>query len=386
MLRRLDPVKSFDAIVVGSGVIGLSCAWRLADQGRRVAIFDPAPGQGASAIGAGMLAPVTEASWHDTTLVELNIRAAAGWPSFAKELEAKSGQSTGFRSCGTIYAAFDPSDRAALEEICEFERSLGLDATWCPPSRLRALEPLLAPGIRGGIWAPGEHQVDNRLFVAALEHAAVASGVSVVEKRVDSIVAEAGRVRGVRIGDEVVSAPLVVLAAGQAVGRVKGLSAGVVPEIRPVKGQILRLFTRDGARFADAIVRALVRGSTVYVVSRDDGGVVVGATQEEKGEDVSVDAGALYRLLRDAQYVLPGVEELEVAEFAAGLRPAARDHQPVIGAATVEGLVLALGHFRNGILLADLTGRAVATLAESGSLPTWCEPFAPDRLREAVAV
>lgn len=379
-------MKGYDAIVVGSGVIGLSCAWRLAEQGRRVVVFDPAPGEGASAIGAGMLAPVTEATWHDTTLVELNIRAAQNWPAFARELEEKSGRPTGFRACGTIYVAFDPSDKAALEEICEFETSLGLDATWCPPSRLRALEPLLTPTVRGGIWAPGEHQVDNRLFVFALAQAANAAGARVVEDRVDAIVVEAGGVRGVRTSRERVSAPLVVLAAGHAVGRIGGLPPGVLPEVRPVKGQILRLVSRDGARFATTNVRALVNGSTVYVVSRDGGGVVVGATQEEKGEDVSVDAGALYRLLRDAQRVLPGCEELEVVEFAAGLRPATRDHLPVIGATAIGGLFLALGHFRNGLLLADLTGTAIAALADSGSLPPWCAPFAPERLVEPVAV
>jgi glycine oxidase len=379
-------VEGFDAIVVGSGLIGLSCAWRLCEQGRRVAIYDPMPGQGASAIGAGMLAPVTEASWHDTTLVDLNIRAARDWPSFAEELEAKSGQRIGFRSCGTIYAAFDASDRSALEEICEFERSLGLDATWCAPSKLRSVEPMLTPGVRGGIWAPGEHQVDNRLVVAALTEVAERAGVKRVDARVDAVVTDAGAVRGVRVGDEVITAPLVVLAAGHAVGRIGGLSAGVVPEIRPVKGQILRLRTRNGARFADATVRGLVNGSTVYIVSRDDGGVVVGATQEEKGEDVSTDAGALYQLLRNALRVVPSVEDLEVTEFAAGLRPAARHHRPVIGATSLDGLVLSLGHFRNGILLADLTGRAVAELAETGALPRWCEPFAPARLEERIAV
>jgi glycine oxidase len=386
MLRRLDRVKGYDAIVVGSGVIGLSCAWRLSELGRRVAVFDPSPGQGASAVGAGMLAPVTEASWHDRTLVDLNIRAAREWPAFARELEEKSSRPTGFRACGTIYAAFDSSDKTALEEMCEFQNSLGLDASWCSPTRLRALEPLLTPGVRGGIWAAGEHQIDNRLFVSALEQAAIAAGVRRVEKSVTAVEIGAGVVRGVRTVHEVCSAPLVVLAAGHAVGRIDGLPKGLVPEIRPVKGQILRLANRKGVVFASPNIRALVNGSTVYVVSRDDGGVVVGATQEEKGEDLTVDAGALYRLLRDAQRVLPGIEELEVAEFTAGLRPATRDHLPVIGATAVGGLLLALGHFRNGILLAGVTGEAVAALAESGSLPPWCEPFAPERLAEKIAV
>lgn len=379
-------MQSYDVVVVGSGVIGLSCAWRLREQGRRVAVFDPTPGHGASTIGAGMLAPVSEATWHDTTLVELNIRAASGWPSFANELEEKSGDPTGFRSCGTIQVAFDSSDRAALEEICEFKRSLGLEATWCAPTQLRAIEPLLSPGVRGGIWAPSEHQVDNRLLVRALKDVVAATGVTRISRSVDRIELEGGTVRGVVSDGEVNTATLVVLAAGHAAGRIGGLPVGVVPEIRPVKGQILRLRTRDGARFTDSTVRALVNGSSVYVVSRDDGGVVAGATQEEKGEDLSVEAGAMHQILRDSLRVLPGLEELELAEFSAGLRPATRDHLPVIGPAAVDGLILALGHFRNGILLADVTSRAVAEYAERGELPQWCAPFAPGRLKEPVAL
>lgn len=383
-LRRLDSVDDYDAIVVGAGVIGLSCAWRLAEQGRKVAVFDPAPGRGATAVGAGMLAPVTEANWHDTGLIELNIRAAREWPAFAGEIEEKSGLSTGFRSCGTVCVAFDSSDKAALEEICEFEVSLGLEATWCAPSRLRELEPLLSPSVRGGVWAPGEHQVDNRMLWAALHEAAAKAGARMFSRRVDEVVVESGAVAGVRSDQEQFDASIVVVAAGHAANEIAGLSFDEVPAIRPVKGQIIRLATRDRHRFASANVRALVVGLPVYVVSREDGGVVVGATQEEKGDDTTVDAGALYRLLRDAQRVLPGIAELVVEECNAGLRPATRDHLPVIGASSTRGLLLALGHFRNGFLLADVTGRAIATVAASGEPPSWCASFTPRRLEAPV--
>jgi glycine oxidase len=385
-LRRLDEVRRYDAIVVGSGVIGLCCAWRLSTTGRRVAVFDPRPGSGSSAVGAGMLAPATEASWHDTTLVELNMRAARDWPAFAAELEEKSGVATGFRPCGTVYAAFDSSDKTALEEICEFERSLGLDATWFGPTQLRRFTPQLSPSVRGGIWAPGEHQVDNRRLVAALEAALFTCGVRRIARRVDGVLIDSGAVSAVTSEGARYEVPLVVLALGHRAHSLTGIPGGVVPEIRPVKGQILRLRSRDGARFGDANVRGLIKGEPVYVVSRDDGGVVVGATQEEKGEDVTVDADALYRLLRNARSVLPGIDDLGVVEVSAGLRPAAKDHLPVIGESSIAGLVLALGHFRNGILLADVTAKAIVALCEDGELPDWSAAFRPDRLKEPVTI
>lgn len=385
-LRRLGAVKSYDAIVVGSGVIGLSCAWRLSQTGRRVAVFDPRPGSGASAVGAGMLAPVTEASWHDTTLVELNMRAARDWPAFATEVEEASGVATGFRACGTVHAAFDSSDKTALEEICEFERSLGLDATWCTPSGLRHVAGQLSPSVRGGIWAPGEHQVDNRRLVAALEAAVTKAGVARIARSVDEVAVDSGSVHAVSSEGDHCGASLVVLALGHRAGALTGLPEGVVPEIRPVKGQILRLRTRDGERFVDTNVRGLINGEPVYVVSRDDGGVVVGATQEEKGEDLSVDVEAFYRLLRNARRVLPGLDDLAVVELGAGLRPAAKDHLPVIGNSIIDGLVLALGHFRNGILLADVTAKAISELCENGDLPDWSLPFRADRFKQPAAL
>jgi len=377
--RRMIEVSSYDVAIVGSGVIGLTCAWKLAETGRRVVVFDPEPGKGASMQAAGMLAPVSEATWGETDLVELNVRAARQWPTFAAALEQAGGSSVGLRECGTLLVAYDGSDRAALEELVEFQRSLGLDASWCSPSRCRELEPMLAPGCRGGIDAPSDHQVDNRRLFLALSKAADAANVTRVTSAVEMVIAHDGAVTGVVAGDEEVAAPIVVVAAGSQSGGVGGIADGVVPPIRPVKGQIFRFRTADGARFTDRTVRALVGGRSVYLVSREDGAVVIGATQEEKGDDRSVTAGAISRILDDARRVLPAVDELELVEASSGLRPASPDNAPVVGPSAISGLVLSTGHFRHGVLLCSVSADAVVTLVETGELPDFMQPFSPAR-------
>jgi glycine oxidase len=180
------------------------------------------------------------------------------------------------------------------------------------------------------------------------------------------------RVTGVHLDDgTTLLAQTVVIAAGC-------WSAQLLPlPVRPVKGQILRLHT--ATPFVGATVRALVQGTSVYVVPRADGEVVVGATMEEQGYDVTVTAGGVYELLRDAHTVLPGITELTLVETLAGLRPGTPDNAPLVGPSALDGCVLATGHGRNGILLAPLTASAVAQLVMSGAVSNELAPFAPAR-------
>jgi glycine oxidase len=174
-------------------------------------------------------------------------------------------------------------------------------------------------------------------------------------------------------------APAVVLAAGCWSGTVAGLPAGAVPPVRPIKGQILRLGGDPERPLLRRSVRAVVQGASVYLVPRTDGTVVVGATVEERGFDSTVTAGAVYELLRDARRVVPGVTELELLEARAGLRPGSPDNAPMVGATTVAGLILATGHYRNGILLSPLTAETVADLVVGQDPPAEMVPFAPGR-------
>ncbi len=373
----------YDVVVVGGGVIGLAAAWRIAGQGMTVAVVDPEPGRGASWAAAGMLAPVSEVHHGEEPLLALALASARRWPAFATELTAAVGRTIGYRPTGTLVVAADDGDRAWARELFEFQRELGLGVEWLTGRRARQLEPSVAPGVRGAIWAPGDHQVDNRLLVPALLDAATGAGAVIIHHRAAALECAGGVVSGVRLAQgTTLAAPAVVLAAGSWSSQLEGLPPGTAPAVRPVKGQILRLLPSERAPVLTPTVRGLVQGSSVYVVPREDGTVVVGATVEERGFDTTITAGAVYELLRDAHRVVPGITEMVLGEVSAGLRPGSPDNAPIVGrpsVAGVEGLVLATGHYRQGILLAPLTAAAVLAIVSGDPPPEEMASFGPDR-------
>ena len=372
-----------DVVVVGGGAIGLAVAWRAAQAGMAVTVVDQAPGRGASWAAAGMLAPVTEVHYGERQLLALNLAAAARWPSFAAELEEAAGQPVGYRPGGTLAVARDADDNAALEDLYQFQLRCGLEVERLRSRECRQLEPGLAPSIRGGVLAAGDHQVDNRALVQALVVACERAGVRLVEGRVAELAVEGGRVTGVVLAasGERLAAGTVVLAAGCWSGGIGGLAAQALPPVRPVKGQLLYL--RGPAD--QPLCSRNVRGLEVYVVPRGDGRVVVGATVEEQGFDTTVTAGAVHDLLRAALELLPEVAELELAETVVGLRPGSPDNAPMLGPAGPDGLVVATGHYRNGILLTPVTADAIAELLASGRVPELIAPFGPERFAGGVA-
>ena len=370
-----------DVAVVGAGVIGLACAWRLAQRGLDVAVLDPAPGRGASRAAAGMLAPVTELHPGEESLLRLGLESARRYAGFVAELEQASGVSPGYRSTGTLAVALDAGDRAVLEELRVYQQRLGLQAESLTRTECRRLEPMLSPSVHAGLLVHGDHSVDNRRLTAALLAAVGRAGGALVRERVAEVTTAAGAVTGVRLdGGGALGAATVVLAAGCRSGEVGGLPDDVLPPVRPVKGQILRLHVPQSLRpFLQRTVRGTVHGSGVYLVPREDGELVVGATQEERGFDEQVTAGGVYELLRDAHALVPGLTELALVETTAGLRPGSPDNAPMVGPTMVPGLVVATGHHRNGVLLTPVTADAVAELIADGSLPDLMEPFSPLR-------
>jgi glycine oxidase len=319
-------------------------------------------GSGASDVAAGMLAPVTEADFGEHELLELNLAAAGRWADFAAELETASGLSTGFRETGALVVAADRDDAEELGRLTELHEALGLPSRWLGPRECRALEPGLSPRVRGAIHAPRDNQADPAGTVRALAAACRGAGVELCERvEVAELVHEGGAVAGVATATGGISARAVVIAAG-------AWSSALVPDappIRPVKGQIATLRAPDPA----LAPRHVVRTPRCYMLARDDGRVVLGATAEERGFDATTTADGVFRLLEAAREVLPDVGELEWNGVRAGLRPGTPDNLPVVGRGTVDGLVWATGHYRNGVLLAPLTGEAVADLLDAGVEP-----------------
>ncbi|MGW2261935.1 glycine oxidase ThiO [Streptomyces sp. NPDC001780] len=370
-----------DVLVVGGGIIGLVTAWRAARRGLRTAVVDPEPGGGAAQVAAGMLAPVTEAHYGEQTLLGLNLASAERYPDFVAELEAASGRDTGYRACGTLAVALDADDRAQLRELHGFQRSLGLDAEWLTGRECRRLEPMLAPGVRGGLRVAGDHQIDPRRLAAALVTACERAGVVFHRAWADRLTVTGDRATGaVLAGGRVLTADQVVLAGGSLSGRLDGVPEEVVPPVRPVKGQVVRLTVpAPYAPFLSRTVRAVVRGGHLYLVPRENGELVVGATSEDLGWDTTVTAGGVYELLRDAHELVPGITELPLAETRAGLRPGSPDNAPLLGPTALPGLHLATGHHRNGVLLTPVTGEVMAAVLTDGELPEEARPFSPRR-------
>jgi len=357
-----------DVAVVGGGVIGLSVAWRAARAGLgRIVVLDPqlaasAPEQ-ASWAAAGMLAPVTEVHYGEEPLLALTLASAAAWPDHAAELAQAAGgtpETFGYRASGTLSVARDGDDMAVLDDLAIYQEKLGLSVQRLRGRECRALEPALAPTTRGGLLVEGDHQVDNRALVLVLREACRRAGVDLVPERV------------VRLAD--VHAGAVVLAAGAA-------SAALVPElpVRAVKGQLLHL------RGPEPLAARNLRGIDAYLVPRADGRLVVGATVEERS-DRTVTARGVHDLLRAAMELMPDVGELELVATTAGLRPGTPDNAPLLGWWD-DRVLVATGHYRNGVLLSPITAELVMQLLSSGAAgpgPELARPFAPDRfVREA---
>ena len=385
-----------DVIVVGAGVIGTAIAWRAASAGHAVIIVDPGgddprTDDKASLVAAGMLGPVSESVFGEQDLLSLNLHAVGRFPSFNAELERAAGKETGLRTEGTLAVAYDNGDLAALDRLTAFRHSIGLKAERLDARECRKREPFLAPATRGGVFAAGDLSVDNRRYLAALRAAAATAGVRTVRAAAASVApghvtlsteaqpTEAQPTEAQPTGPRELTAAHVVVAAGHATRHLDGVPEAVRAAIRPVKGQILRLRHPAGMpHILTRTVRAIVQGHDLYLVPRNDGELVVGATQEERA-DRDVTAGATRDLLRDATTAVPAVSELVFAEAVAGLRPGTGDNGPVLGPVGDGRLIIAAGHYRNGIMLSAVTADAVAALLDGKAAHAAWSPFSPER-------
>ena len=372
-------------MVVGGGAIGLSVAWRAAGRGLRALVLERGrAGGGTSHYAAGMLAPIAEVTPGEEPLLELGLRSARLYPRFVAELiEAAGVGDIGYTPCGTLLVARDADEAEALERELALRRRFGLQVERLRASEARRREPGLAPSLRLALDVPGDHAVDPRMLLPALSAAVTAAGGEVREHTaVSGVAVTGGRVEGVILDDgSAVRAEQVVIAAGVWSPQLAGLPEADRLPVRPIKGQIMRLHDPAGP----GLLQRVIRMGPSYITPRGDGRYVLGATSEERGFDTTVTAGAGFELLRDATELVPGISELVIDEFAAGLRPGTPDNLPAIGPGSVEGLHWATGHRRGGILLAPITAELVAGALAGEGLPDHAAAFAPARLRTAVA-
>jgi glycine oxidase len=376
--RSRDGGQGLDAVIIGAGTIGLACAWRAARRGLRVRVVErDAPGAGATHVAAGMLAPVGEANWGEDALVRIALASARDWSGFAAALERDGGLQSGYEPRGALHVALDRDEAEELRRRFELMSSLDLGVEWLRPRGCRTLEPGLSTHVAAGVHLPGEAAVDPRLLVPALVAAVEASGGEVlVEADTVDALFEGNRIAGVVTADgREHRAERVVLATGAWSGASAWLPTAARPPVRPVKGQLLVLRGNSEQTISERIITT----ERVYLVPRPDGRLIVGATVEERGFDLQVTAGGVYELLREAYRTLPDVIELELVETLAGLRPGTPDNAPLIGPGAIDGLLLATGHYRNGILLTPVTAEIIAAMLAGEPTPPEAQLAHPGR-------
>lgn len=365
-----------EILIVGGGVIGLSIGWELQRAGRRVIVFDrDEAGRAASWQAGGMLAPAAEIGFEEPELYRFSRESTELWPDFVRRLESDSRREVGFRREGTLVVSDDADSQARLRRVYEFQLEQQLNVRWLSGDQARDLEPFLAPRVTAGVLSPDDVQVDNRKLVLALIDAIRRTGGEVRERTpIIRVEPDALSPRVVTADGEEVEGEVVVLAAGAWCREVDGLPKEARPPIRPVKGQMVEL--RVIRPFA---LDRVVRGPHGYLVPKESGRLLIGATSEEMGYDTEVTAGGIYKLLEGAWEIVPGIYDLPLTDSWAGLRPASRDHQPIIGFSSAPGIFMATGHYRHGIMLAPLTARVAADVILGRETSPWPGPFSPLR-------
>nr|WP_290666880.1 glycine oxidase ThiO [Ardenticatena sp.] len=359
--------------IVGGGIMGLGIGWYLARAGADVTIFDrDRAGRAASWVAGGMLAPHAEAEPGEERVLPLLLEGHRRWPAFVEALEAATGQTLDYRTDGTFVVALNADDARTLRFWYAYLHDMGQPVEWLSGYDVRKREPHLSREVVAAIWSGHDYHVDNRRVVEALKTAFVRAGGTLREATpVREIVIDGARVRGVRLDDGLFEADTVVLAAGAWSREVAGLPPEIRPPVRPVRGQVVMLRMPADAPVLHHVVWCM----DAYLVPRSSGELLIGATVEEMGFDATPTAGGVFHLLRGAWEVLPAIYDLPLVEIAVGFRPTSRDDAPILGPTPVEGLVMATGHHRNGILLAPLTADVVSRFVLTGELDPLAQPF-----------
>jgi glycine oxidase len=366
-----------DVVIVGGGAIGCSIARELSRNGADVMVAErDAPGRRATWAAAGMLSPLGEAL-DAGPFLELADASLTRFAAFARSLRDETGIDVEYRTNGRLHVSLGDGDDE-LDHINESPAAARFGVSRMDGDAARRLEPELSDDVTGAVLIERDHRVNNRLLAQALLASATAFGTAFrTGSAVTTLLDDGGAVAGVRLASgEQIDAKTVVLAAGAWSGHVGGLPREL--PLRPIKGQMFAVDgrARYGSRSHEPALHRVVFSRGCYIIPREDGRLLAGATVEDAGFRTGPTPRGMARLMAAAAAVLPVIHDLPLVETWAGFRPATPDHLPIIGTdPDMRGLIYATGHYRNGILLAPITAACVAALVEGVAPPMQLEPF-----------
>jgi len=345
-------MNTFDAVIAGGGLIGASIALELADAGLNVALFDARePGREASWASGGMISPVPENPGM-IPFVPVSLASVALYPEFIRRVESLTGMDVGYRKSGALDVILTGNAEEELSTVIALQHGVGLKATALSAEQARQMEPALTEELQAAIFREDEASLDTRAFTDATLKAAEQKGVKISARNGAKALWKVGnRCRGLILEDGQAEAKWTVIAAGCFSARIEG--AAEYAPVSPAKGQMIAL------RSDSVEIQRILWLEHKYLVPRSDGRIIAGSTVERTGFDHDVTAGGVQLILREVMKMVPGLETARIEETWAGLRPDSPDHLPIIGPTDVEGLLIATGHFRSGVLLAPVTARMI---------------------------
>ena len=369
-------MKHYDAVVAGGGIIGASIAFELASDGLSVAVFDAQhPGREASWASAGMISPAPESS-EMASLLPISMASVRLYPEFIRRVEELSGKTVGYRKEGAVDLLLNETSQHEVDEILALHRAAGLRAEPLSGPEAREIEPALTGELRAAIHRPDEASLDNRLLTEATLEAARRKGAEIFPGNgAKALWTDGVKCRGLQLQNGRVESRWTLIAAGCFSARIEGVA--VYAPVTPAKGQMVAL------RCDSVNLRKDLWSGHMYLVPRHDGRIIAGSTVEYEGFDRSVTVAGMKKILNGAISLVPALESARIEETWAGLRPDSPDHLPILGPTDLEGLLIATGHFRSGILLTPVTARLIREWVTTQKVSEDWAPFSPMRFQQA---
>lgn len=378
-------MKKYDTVVVGGGIIGVSLAFELRRRGQSVLVLDrQEPGREASWAAAGTISPAPD---HESVgIAALGCESYRLYPEFAAAIEEASGESVGFHPNGAMELFFCPDGETERDRRVDEIQNHGITAEAISLNEAKIREPAIGAATRAALWIRDEAYLDPRVITHVAIAAALKTGVEMRgNSDVISVLVEQNQCSGVLVADaernragrlevrtgEKIAARNVVIAAGWRSGEIGGVET--YAPTAPVRGQMVALAKVPGAP------RTILRSDLGYMAPRQDGRTVIGSTLESGRAEKHTTPAGVQKILSAALTMAPGLASAPILETWAGVRPDSPDHLPIIGPANVEGLFIATGHYRNGMLLAPVTAKYLAEWIATGKPSAWFEPFSPLR-------